>query len=201
MPSHHLVHGALLFFARFPKAGGVFGLLAAAAFGFLGVSSWLDLQEMPETPEALTLPEAILRLDEADDIWVELEGVEWDCGNTVPSQVTGDDRAEVVFTNESRTVLGVAIFSAPVTCVDLDGRTAEGVLSRMGDGFYERLSERGFDLTDYAVADARVHLCTYCGRGNSMLAIILAAIFVPIGLLMYPLCRYLQKESQKKGLI
>jgi len=201
MPSHHLTHGVMLFFARYPIAGGVFGLLAAAAFGFLGVSSWLDLQEMPETPEALTLPEAILRLDEADDIWVALEGAVWDCGNIVHTQVGSGDRTYAVFTDESRSVLGLATFSDRLTCAELGDSAAVGMLGPMSDGVYQRLPERGFDLSDYAEADTRLSLFTFCGRGNSTLGVILGAIFVPMGLLMYPLCLYLKRDFEKKGLI
>jgi len=194
MSTHHLNHAALLLFARFPKVGGVFGLLAAAAFGFLGFSSWQDLQTMPEYPETLTLSEAILRLDEAEDIWVELERVEWDCDNIVG----GDD---VVFTDASRSVLGVAKYSDPVSCSNLADGAVVGVLRPMFDGVYERLPDRGFDLTDYADADTRLSLCTYCGRGNSKLGVIIGAIFVPLGLSLYPLCLYLRKDFVKKGLL
>ena len=201
MSSHHLVHGALLLFARFPKVGGVFGLLVAAAFGFLGFSSWQDLQTMPEVPETLTLSEVILKLEEAEDVWVELEWVEWDCDNIVSSGGGSDDRTDVIFTDESHQILGRAIFSSQVTCADLPDGAVEGVLRRMSEGVYERLPERGFDLADYADAETRLSLCTYCGRDNSMLAVILGAIFVPLGLSLYPLCLYLRKDFRKKGLL
>jgi len=201
MSSHHLVHGALLLFARFPKVGGVFGLLVAAAFGFLGFSSWQDLQTMPEVPETLTLSEAVLKLEETEDIWVELESVEWDCGNIISSGGGSDDRTDVIFTDESHQVLGRASFSSRVTCAELADGTVEGVLRRMSGGVYERLPERGFDLTRYIDADVRLSLCTYCGRGNSMLGMILGVIFVPLGLSLYPLCLYLRKDFRKKGLL
>ena len=201
MSSHHLVHGALLLFARFPKAGGIFGLLSAAAFGFLGFSRWQELQTMPQYPERLSLSEAILWLDEVEDIWVELQWVEWDCDNIVSSGGGSDDRTDVIFTDESHSVLGRASFSYRVTCEDLPDGAVDGMLRRMSEGVYERLPERGFDLADHADADTRLSLCTYCGRGNSALGVILGAIFVPLGLAIYPLCLYLRREFTRKGLL
>ncbi|MGD9406109.1 MAG: hypothetical protein PVH95_13265 [Anaerolineae bacterium] len=201
MSSHHLVHGALLLFARFPKVGGVFGLLVAAAFGFLGFSNWQDLQTMPEVPETLTLSEAVLRLEEAEDIWVELESVEWDCDNIVSSGGGSDARTNAIFTDEPHSVLGLATFSSRVSCAELPDGAVEGVLRRMSEGVYERLPGRGFDLAEYADANTRLSLCTFCGRGNSMLGVILGAIFVPPGLSLYPLCLYLREDFRKKGLL
>ena len=71
----------------------------------------------------------------------------------------------------------------------------------MSEGVYERLPERGFDLADYADADIRLSFCTYCGRGNSMLGVILGVVFVPLGLSLYPLCLYLRRDFRKKGLL
>jgi predicted outer membrane lipoprotein len=193
-----LTGGLLLLFARFPWLGGVFGLLLAAAFGFLGVSSWHDLQTMPERPEVLTLADAALRVNAGEFLWVELEDIEWDCSNIVQSGGGSEARTEVVFTDESHNVLGVATFSDRLACEDIVAGTAAGILRRMSDGVYERLSPRGFDLAGYADVEARVSLCAFCGRRNSLLGVILAAIFVPIGLLMYPLCLYMRKDARKK---
>jgi hypothetical protein len=193
--------GLIQLFARFPKLGGVFGLLAAGAFGFAGILNWNELQTMPQRPEALSLSDAIHRVNTEEDIWVEIEWVEWDCSNIVYSGAGSDADAEVIFTNEAHSVLGVAKFSNRQTCEDLAEGTAVGVLRRMSESFYERLPQRGFDLAGYVNVDSRVHLCTYCGRGNSMLGVICSATFVPLGLMMYPLCLSLRKHYQRKGLL
>lgn len=193
--------GLIKLFTRFPKLGGLFGMLVAGVFGLSGIVQWNDLQSMPESPEALSLSDAIRRVNAEADVWVEIEWVEWDCHNIVHSGAGSDAETEVIFTNESGSVLGVAEFSSRLTCEDLVESTVVGVLSSMTDGFYKRLPERGFDLANYGRADTRVYLCTYCGRGNSMLAVICSAVFVPLGLMMYPLCLNLRKHYEKKGLL
>lgn len=193
--------GLIQLFARFPKLGGVLGLLVAGAFGFLGIVNWNELQTMPERPESLSLSDAIHRVNAEEDIWVEIEWVEWDCSNIVYSGTGSDAETEVIFTNESHSILGVAEFSRRLTCEDIVGSKAVGVLRPMTEGFYERLPKRGFDLADYGKnVDTRLFLCTYCGRGNSLLGVICATVFVPLGLLMYPLCLISRKDLEKKGL-
>jgi hypothetical protein len=187
--------------ARFPKLGGAFGLLAAVAFGFLGITSWHELQEMPETPEQLTLSAAIARVTSGEEIWVEVEQVEWDCQNIVYSGSGSDTDTEIVFTDEPRSVLGVAQFERRLTYEEIAENPTVGVLRSMSDGFYERLPNRGFDLTEYENVDARLYLCTYCGRGNSTLGVICGVVLVPLGLLMYPLCLIMRKQYEKKGML
>ena len=193
--------GLIHLFARFPVLGGLFGLLAAGLFGFAGLVHWNELQDLPESPEVLSLSDAVHRVDSGEEVWVELEWVRWDCDNIVYSGAGSDAETDVIFTDEYGSILGVAEFSSRLTCEDLGGGTVDGMLRPMSGGFYKRIPKRGFDLTDYGNADVRLYLCTYCGRENSMLAVICGAIFVPLGLMMYPLCLSLRRHYQRRGML
>jgi hypothetical protein len=191
--------------ARFPKLGGLFGLLFALAFGYTGFASWEMMQRMPRTPERLSLSEAASRASSGEDLWVEIASVKWDCRNVVYTRLL-DQRTtdtEVIFTDERAAVLGVALFreSRRLSCEDLPDTNVTGVLSRMGDTFYERMPKRGFDIAEYENAATRVRLCTFCGRPNSVGLVILAVIFVPLGLSMYPICLAMRKQYRDKGLL
>ena len=196
-----LTHAVIEILTRFPKLGGLFGLLVAVAFGFLGIVHWNELQNMPASPERLALSEAVDRLRAGTDLWVEIEWVAWDCDNLVHTGSGSDADTEIVFTDETRSVLGVAEWSARLTCEEIQDHIAAGVLRAMSDGLYECLPGRGFDLAGYENADARLYLCTFCGRENSMVLVICAAVFVPLGLLMYPMCRIARRHYQRKGLL
>jgi hypothetical protein len=106
------------------------------------------------------------------------------------------DRTSVVFTDQARSVLGLAVFSGSrdLTCDDLSGVAATGVLRILGDGEYQRLAVRGFNLSDYRGASARVGLCTFCNRGNSQGLVIISAIMVVLGLAMYPISLRLYRQ-------
>jgi hypothetical protein len=109
------------FCIRYPLLGGIFGLLMAVMFGFLGFSSWQEMQTMPQEPLRLSLAEAIAAVEAAgEDRWVTINAVAWDCDNIVP---TDSSRARALFSDEAGTVLGVASLSRPsgwdLACADL----------------------------------------------------------------------------------
>lgn len=182
-------------FASHPRLGGLFGLVIALLFGFLGISSWQDMQSMPQEPLRLSLAEAsALVRASGEDQWVTLEKVSWDCANIVQH----DNRARALFSDESETVLGVATLSLPqgshLTCASLSPYEVTGILSPMSQGTYDRLDDTGFSLSGYDDASVRVALCTFCGRGNSRIGVVLAVILVPLGLAMYPMSLYLRRQ-------
>lgn len=191
---HTLTHLITNFLTRFPLLGGVIGLVSAAMFGYLGVTSWQELQTMPEEPLRLSLAEAVAAVHSGQEPWVKIERLTWDCDNFVKE----GDQFAVIFTDEERSLLGLATISTSralnLTCSGLGSANVTGVLRLMGDGVYERLDDRGFDLSSYGGATAQVNLCTTCGPSNSRFGVILAAIMVPIGLLMYPLLLYLKRH-------
>jgi hypothetical protein len=174
---------------RHPRLGGVFGLVMALFFGYLGISSWQAMQTMPQEPQQLTLAEAVSSVQStSEDLWVSIDDGLWDCGNIVHE----GDRTSVIFTDQAQSVLGLAVFSGSrdLTCDDLRSLAATGVLRILGDGEYQRLAARGFDLSGYGSANTRVGLCTFCGRGNSQGLVIMSAILLVSGLALYPICLY-----------
>jgi hypothetical protein len=193
----------LSIFARFPKLGGLFGLIVATLFGILGVSSWQAYLNMPDTPKRISLAQAPSMLETEDEIWVEIDRVFWDCGNIVHTKSDTHYRTEIVFTDSARSILGLALFSKtkPLSCEDIQSQTASGTLRLMSDGVLKRMPERGFDLGGYHSFTSVVSLCTFCGRGNSLYLAIISVVMVPLGFIMYPLSIRLRRAYQKKGLL
>ncbi len=169
-----------------PRLAGAFGLMTALCFGYLGIASWQDMQSMPMQPRSLALSAAAAAVQaDGESQWVALEQVSWDCDNILRE----GDRTSVIFSDPAQSVLGLATFSGPqdLACEDLDPGAAVGVLRLMGEGEYERLDDRGFDLTRHSSAKTRVALCTFCGPRNSQIGVALGIILVVAGLSLYPL--------------
>lgn len=185
---------------RYPLLGGIFGLVMAVMFGFLGFSSWQEMKTMPQEPLRLSPAEAIAAVEATgEDQWVTIEAVVWDCDNIVPMD---SSRARALFTDEAGTVLGVATVSRPrgsdVICSDLGPYEINGVVRPLSQGEYDRLDDTGFDLTRYGNATQQVALCTLCGPGNAQILLILSAILVLGGLALYPMCLHLRREQQAR---
>lgn len=190
---HALIEPLLSLFIDHPRLGGLFGLVVAILFGYLGVSSWQAVQTMPQEPEQLALAEAVAAVQSGrENLWVSISDARWDCGNVVRE----GDRTTVMFTDETQSVLGLAVFSGSqdMTCDDLSNAAATGVLRILGDREVERLDDRGFDLAGYEGASARVGLCTFCARGNSLGLVIVSAVMVVLGLAMYPMFLHLHRQ-------
>ena len=184
--------------ARFPRLAGLFGLVVAIAFGYLGIASWTALQEMPDAPPKVSLAQAVSLVSSGAEAWVDLDRVTWGCENIVHGDA---DRTEVIFTDEVGSILGVALFSGSdhLCCAELADTHLTGILTQMGDGFLQRMPARGFDLARYDGVVARLHLCSFCGRGNSTGLVIISAVMVLVGLSLYPLCLFLRKRYMEKG--
>ena len=194
---HALTSLATKLFIASPWIAGVFGLAVALLFGYFGVSSWQAMQRMPEQPQSLSLTAAAQAVKaEGEDQWVSIGPLIWDCSNIVQE----GDRTSAVFSDASRSAIGVAVFSGTrdLSCGDLDPVAATGVLRLMGEGEVARLDDRGFDLARFSPDATRVALCTFCGRGNSRLGVVLSAVMVVIGLSLYPLCLYENRRRARK---
>ena len=178
-------------------------MVGAIAFGYLGISSWNAVQKMPEKPLFTSLDQIVNLTNTDEDLWVEIEKVNWDCQNIVYSNVGSDVRTEVIFTEETTSILGIALFSKSkgLSCSELSETNVIGILSKMTEGFYNRMFERGFNLANYKDAEVRLHLCTFCGRSNSYGLVIVSVIFVPLGLAMYPLCLRMRKKYENGVLL
>ncbi len=191
----NLVHPLIELFAAFPKLAGLFGLGIAILFGIGGVANLIEVQQLPEQPVQMALADVPAALESQKEIWAELSEVTWDCSNSIYDKSA--DRTAVVFTDQAQSILGVATFSDELKCSNMQGKPAAGIVSRMDDSFYTRLPGRGFDLSNYSAATTRLDLCTFCSRGNSIGLIVLSAIFVPLGLGMYPLALKLKANRER----
>ena len=123
---HALTIALTDFFARYPRVGGIFGLVIALAFGYLGFTTWQELQTMPQEPLALSLADATAAVrSSGQDQWVALDAVVWDCINIVQE----GDRTSAIFTDQGRSVLGLATFSGSgeLTCDDLSSASASEI--------------------------------------------------------------------------
>lgn len=167
------------------------------------ILSLIDLQNMPDNPERVTLSQAVERLMDNDRIWVEISRIKWDCENVVYNEIEDTVRTSVVFTDETNSVLGIADFSGleKVSCEGLSNTNAVGILSSMEEEYYQRLPARGFNLLDYQNSKNQMYLCAFCGKRNSRGLVIVGSLMAIIGLSMDPLSLKARRDYQKKGLL
>ena len=152
---------------------------------------------MPEKPEPLSLQQAATRTNAGENLWVTLDKVKWDCQNMAVSQTLNSVRTDILFTDDSGSVLGDAQFSDKQICSELPASNVSGKLYQMYDSTYNLLPKKGFNLDAYKGATARMELCTFCGRSNSMLGVYFCMAMIVFGLSMYPMF-WLRNHNQTK---
>src|SRR5215217_493764 len=198
---HAVIHFVLILLARFPKIGGFLGLIFAVVFSYAGFRSWLSLQKIPQEPLYVSLEEAAVMASAGGDFWVTIKEVSWDCANFIHIDVDNFVQTEAIFTDKTGAIVGVALFGAEpkgLSCKDLGESNITGMLSKMSTESYERLPEKRFDVTNYQNPASRLFLCTFCGRGNSTLGIIVCTLLTLIGLAIYPLSLSLRRQYEKE---
>jgi hypothetical protein len=188
-----LTKGLLALMVRFPRLAGLFGLVVAGMFGFLGVSSWLSLKEFGDQPRQISLRTSGHEISEKRE-WVVVEDAKWDCSSMAPFGSGTDKRAEAIFTDESGKVLVVALLPDQVSCTELTASSPTGEIYRMSERHYEHLAGEG-RLDKYTSATTYLDMCTFCGPANSRIGVVLGLIFVPLGLALYPLSLYLRRQA------
>ena len=198
---HAFIHPLLILFARFPKIGGLVGSIVAMVFGYGAYISWSSLQKMTDHPISVSIEEAANLISTRGSFWATIQQVDWDCTNIIYKNSNDFTQTEALFVDRSATIIGIALFSEPkaLACDELPRSNLTGILSAVNPARYEHLSESGFNLLNYQNSTTRLFICTYCGRNNSTLGVIICTIFSLIGLSMYPASLRLRANDMKKG--
>jgi hypothetical protein len=159
-------------------------------FGWLGWDSWKDLQAFPEKPARLDLAAAAVQSSQSDH-WVTIDDARWLCNQTLHD--AGRETTYILITDPSGSQLVVAIFNQELPCEAVADRPVTGVLGPMRSRTLDRLTQAGLDVSGLPTDSKVMRLCTYCGKDNSQTGVILGAIFVLVGLSMYPLSLAVQR--------
>lgn len=185
---------------RRPMVAGIVGLVFAGLFANLTIVSYKESQRLPSEPARLTTAEAAAVAPEGYDNrpWVVLDDAVIDCHNIHYERVGSDYRTSVVLTDPLETIIVVATYSNPkrLSCVELAGMSASGMLSHMNARRYARFQELGeFDLSGYESATAYMDLCAFCGGGNSSLGVYIGLLMTLLSLSLYPLLLWARRRQ------
>ncbi len=158
-------------------------LILAVLSAYGGVLNWQKVLRMPQQPQPVTLASVAAGEVLMND-WITISDPIWDCNDVISYRV-GEGRiitrrTLAVFTNETRSVLGVATLSGALTCQDLSATTATGIVTAISDQAYFDYLEKGLKLPDYARATTHLALCNWCSRPNSLLGAILCPILAVV---------------------
>ena len=195
----------------------VFSLFMAAGTAILLVNLWQDYKITPSRPKPIS-PEmlqpgiAFLQFNQ----WVEIDITGLQCQEMNPQSserekfingiidfLMGGEalREHVILSNEAETLVLVAMFSKEVTCREVrDNSPLRGVISRQTFERYSRLTEIDPVLAEYAYDGYIYNFCAFCGRGNTLIGLIVCAVLfiISIGLLIISIYLMKEKSQEKK---
>jgi hypothetical protein len=189
-------------FVRYPKIAGLVGLVCALLFGNLAIFSYHETQRLPSTPIPVSVAEAaVLAPTGYDDRpWIEITDGVFDCESLRYKSVGGDNRTQIIVTDQARTIAIIAEYSTELTCQQVSENNATGLLSRMNERRYNRFLELNeFDLTGYEKTEVFMDLCAFCGRRNSQLLAVVGGILVVLSLSLYPICLAAHRKKVRAG--
>jgi len=127
--------------------------------------------------------------------WVQLTDARWLCD--MPIRPLRSGASFIALTDPDRRHLIIADFEGEVSCGQVQASLAVGTLGNMRSRMLTRLQEHGLRLPE---AKTRVlHLCTYCGAGNSRTGVIVCSLLVAIGLGLFPLVLLLRRQAEKEA--
>lgn len=86
------------------------------------------------------------------------------------------------------------MFDEEITCDEIMRKDGLGVLDIAIDKKRNQLTTEGFDVSKHEVNGKLLSLCTYCGKDNSKLGVILSTIMVIIGLLLIGRAHRMQEK-------
>ena len=155
----------------------VFGFSVAVIGAFIFITFYSELQEIPVTPEQLSIEEIPLEISKRDYLWVSIRDGKWDCNNI--AQTETDTFA--VLLNKDETLVIVANFDKKVTCEELTGFHPTGRLDKFVDREFVYTSNY-INFSNYEQMTSFLSLCAYCGRDNSQLGVLMGIFFALLGL-------------------
>jgi hypothetical protein len=161
-------------------------------FGYFGIDAWRDYRSFEDAPRQLTMHAAV-DASESSRQWVALRGGAWRC-DALMTNVPGGLAFVPAIVDDGSIV--VARFDHSIDCESVTAAPMTGVLETMDANRARDLRSAGLDLP----AGARLRtldVCDFCGRSNSRLGVIMCALFVLLGLSMYPLMLAYQRARQR----
>jgi hypothetical protein len=184
-------------FTKKPSHALVFGLIMLGMGLFVSISSWNELQNLPDQPKLIDITKAqeAYKAKSDEPLWVSLQNSKWDC-ETIKSTGGKNQETEIIATDFDQRIIVLVDFSDKLTCDEVILNNPTGYLTQMSERRYKTFAGSGdFNLTKYPRADQFFDLCAYCGRGNSGIGVVLGVFLSIGGLSLYPLSR---REHNKR---
>jgi len=171
-----------------PGTIAIYGALSILLSCFIGFLSVKELAVLANEPQHMLISDAVSKVSEKP-LWVILDDIQWDCDHVFYFEDNRDSSTYIVFTNKEKSVLGFALFGGKKDCKVIRQNEVAGVLDvavdRKSRSLYSLLAENGFDIALHEKNGTLLSLCTYCGRENSLIGIILSVIFLGSGIFLF----------------
>lgn len=155
----------------------IIGIAVASLGTFLLITFYGELQDIPAEPERVSIETIHPEMLHQDRLWVRVSDGTWDCNN----MASNSDNTYAVLLNKDETFFIVASFDEQITCEELRDVEPVGSLSNFVDRQFIYVSNY-IDFSKYGEAVSFLHMCAYCGRGNSRLGVGMGIVFIVLGL-------------------
>ncbi len=173
-----------------PEGYAIWGVLAVLLSGLIGFTFVKELLVLPSEPQHMQISEALPKVSEKR-LWVILDDIQWNCDYVYffERNKSGDD-TYILFTDKNNIVLGLAMFNGKKDCKAVAQREIAGVLDvgvKGTDGatLSKSLTDSGIDVAFHEKNGTLLLLCTYCGRENSSLGIVLSLFLLVSGIILF----------------
>lgn len=153
-----------------------------AVFGTFGLQAWNEYRAFDESPRQVDLLGAVHAADNGKQ-WVSVSNAPWQCNGEL-TRVPGGFAFLPAIASDGSVV--VARFDHAIDCKALLGAPFVGVIEPMDFQRISDLRAAGLALPE-DVALRTLDVCSFCGRPNSRLGVIVCAVFVLLGMFIYPL--------------
>ncbi len=190
-----LEHYILKYIYKSRAASIIFCLLTLAFAVAIFALSYPEYQRLGAAPLKLTISQAIERVDRHP--WVLLTDARWHCDRQIPP--IRDNATFLQLSDPHDWHIIIADYSGSVNCLDKSLAAPTGTLSQMSEKMLGHfLRTGGLQAEQEQVVKKNIyHLCMYCGRDNSQLGIILAAIFALLSVVLYWLTEMFRTHAKR----
>lgn len=185
------------FLIEHPRFTAVVSLIAAMACGLWSVSLAIETASQPNEPARLSISDAANKAYKkpGTQIWVLIDGGEWDCDTIQHSTLGDQDVTDVFLTDRTHSIVIIADFLKNYTCDEIKQQPASGYLYTMNDLRFSHVQvDYKTQLARYGLAARPLELCTYCDRGNSSLGVIVTGALTLTCLALIPVTQYAYRQ-------
>jgi hypothetical protein len=164
-------------------------------FGWLGLEAFRDYRTFGDEPLRTSVAGAV-EASATGRQWVSVVGAPWRCAELLRG-VPGGAAFLPASAPEGATI--VARFDQPIRCEAVVSRPLIGIVEPMAPQRARDLGAAGLRLP----ADAplrTLEVCSSCGKDNARMGILVCAVFVLVGLALYPL-RHLLPAWRGSGVL